>query len=152
MCAAMVGWHNLRVAGGSAGGVVGQKKHISCELISNVRVGGCMSTRAIPRSSMAKAPWTKGSPIFWLPRAKSKQPLPIDSNPSFAVKFCHVLFSWTSKMPLHCTEHQGAFFTKHLLRLTHAGVIPFVKTNDISRILSENGISRISSKNDISRR
>ena len=26
-------------------------------------------------------------------------------------------------------------FTKHLLWLTHAGVIPFVKTNDISRIL-----------------
>ena len=29
------------------------------------------------------------------------------------------------------------FFTKHLLWLTHAGVIPFVKTNDILRILSE---------------
>ena len=53
--------------------------------------------------------WTKGSPIFWLPRARSKQPLPIDSNPSFAVEFCHVLFSWTSKMPMHCTEHQDAF-------------------------------------------
>ena len=30
------------------------------------------------------------------------------------------------------------FFTKHLLLLTHAGVIPCVKTNDILRILSEN--------------
>ena len=30
------------------------------------------------------------------------------------------------------------FFTKHLLLLTHAGVVPCVKTNDISRILSEN--------------
>ena len=56
--------------------------------------------------------WTKGSPIFWLPRAKSKQPLPADSNPSFAVKFCHVLFSWTSKIPVHCREHQDAFFYK----------------------------------------
>ena len=56
--------------------------------------------------------WTKGSPIFWLPRARSKQPLPTDSNPSFAVEFCHVLFSWTSKMPVHCTEHQDAFFYK----------------------------------------
>ena len=44
----------------------------------------------------------------------------------------------TSKILVHCTEHQYAFFTKHLLGLTHAGVIPCVKTNDISRILSEN--------------
>ena len=58
MCAATVGWRNLRVAGrsaGGSGGVVGQKEHSSCELISNVRAGGCMSTRAIPRSSVAKA-------------------------------------------------------------------------------------------------
>ena len=41
-------------------------------------------------------------------------------------------------MPVHCTEHQNAFSTKHLLWLTHAGVIPCVKTNDISRIGSEN--------------
>ena len=39
----------------SSGGMVGQKKHSSCELVSNVRTGGCMSTRAIPRSSVAKA-------------------------------------------------------------------------------------------------
>ena len=56
--------------------------------------------------------WTKWSPIFWLPRARSKQPLPTDSNPSFAVEFCHVVFSSTSKMPVHCTEHQDAFFYK----------------------------------------
>ena len=72
--------------------------------------------------------WTKGSPIFWLPRARSKQPLPTDSNPSFAVEFCHVFFSWTSKMPVHCTgTSRCIFFTKHLLWLTHAGVIPFCK-------------------------
>ena len=62
MCAAMVGWHNLWVAGRSAagsGGVVGQKKHSSCELISNARAGGCMSTQAIPHSSVAKAPVDK---------------------------------------------------------------------------------------------
>ena len=62
MCAAMVGWRNLRVAGrsaGGSGGVVGQKEHSSCELVSNVRAGGCMSTRAIPRSSVAKAPVDK---------------------------------------------------------------------------------------------
>ena len=62
MCAATVGWRNLRVAGRSAvgsGGVVGQKKHSSCELVSNMRAGGCMSTRAIPRSSVAKAPVDK---------------------------------------------------------------------------------------------
>ena len=62
MCAAMVGWRNLRVGGWSAtcsGGMVGQKKHSSCELVSNVRAGGCMSTRAIPRSSVAKAPVDK---------------------------------------------------------------------------------------------
>ena len=62
MCAATVGWRNLWVAGWSAddsGGVVGQKKHNACVLVSNVRVGGCMSTRAIPRSSMAKAPVDK---------------------------------------------------------------------------------------------
>ena len=38
------------------------------------------------------------------------------------------------------------FFTKHLLWLTHVGVITCVKTNDILRILSENGMSTISSK------
>ena len=62
MCAATVGWRNLRVAGqfvGGSGGVVGQKEHSSCELVSNVRAGGCMSTRAIPRSSVAKAPVDK---------------------------------------------------------------------------------------------
>ena len=42
-----------------------------------------------------------------------------------------------SKMPVHCTEHKDAFFTKHLLLLTHAGVIPCVKINDILRILLE---------------
>ena len=46
-----------RSAGGS-GGVVG-KKHSSCELVSNLCAGGCMSTRAIPRSSVAKAPVDK---------------------------------------------------------------------------------------------
>ena len=58
MFGAMVGWRNLRVASRSAagsGGVVGQKKHSSCELVSNVQAGGCMSTQAIPRSSVAKA-------------------------------------------------------------------------------------------------
>ena len=62
MCAATVGWRNLRVAGRSAsgsGGVVGQKNHYSCEIVSNVRAGGCMSTQAIPRSSVAKAPVDK---------------------------------------------------------------------------------------------
>ena len=52
----------MRFAGRSAagsGGVVGQKKHSSCELVSDVRAGGCMSTRAIPRSSVAKAPVDK---------------------------------------------------------------------------------------------
>ena len=32
-----------------------KKKHSSCELVSNVRAGGCMSTRAMSRSSVAKA-------------------------------------------------------------------------------------------------
>ena len=62
MCAATVGWRNLRVAGrstGGSGGVVGQKEHILCELVSNVRAGGCMRPRAIPRSSVAKAPVDK---------------------------------------------------------------------------------------------
>ena len=62
MCAATVGWRNLRVAGRSAGGlggVMGQKEHNSWELVSNVRAGGCMRTRAIPRSSVAKAPVDK---------------------------------------------------------------------------------------------
>ena len=62
MCVATVGWRNLRVAGrsaGGSGGAVGQKEHSSCELVSNVRAGGCMSTRAIPRSSVAKAPVDK---------------------------------------------------------------------------------------------
>ena len=44
----------------------------------------------------------------------------------------------TSKMLVHFTEHQYAFFYKTPIVLTHAGVIPCVKTNDISRILSEN--------------
>ena len=46
MCAATVGWRNLRVAGrsaGGSGGVVGQKKHSSCELVPNVRAGGGMT-------------------------------------------------------------------------------------------------------------
>ena len=58
MCAAMVGWRNMRVAGRStagSGGVVGQKKHSSCELVSNARAIGCMSTQALPRSTVAKA-------------------------------------------------------------------------------------------------
>ena len=62
MCAATVGWRNLRVAGrsaGGSGGMVGQKEHMSCELVSNVRAGGCMRTRAIPRSLVAKAPVDK---------------------------------------------------------------------------------------------
>ena len=76
------------------------------------RMHDSMSTRAIPRSSVAKAPVDKRVANIWLPRARSKQPLPTDSNPSFTVEFCHVLFSWTSKMPVHCTEHQDAFFYK----------------------------------------
>ena len=62
MSAATVGWRNMRVTDRSAagsGGVVGQKKHSSCELVPNVRAGGWMSTRAIPRSSVAKAPVDK---------------------------------------------------------------------------------------------
>ena len=62
MCAATVGWRNLWVAGrsaGGSGGMVGQKEHSSCELVSNMRAGGCMRTRAIPCSSVAKAPVDK---------------------------------------------------------------------------------------------
>ena len=44
----------------------------------------------------------------------------------------------TSKMLVHCTEHQYAFFYKTPVVIYHAGVIPCVKTNDISRIVSEN--------------
>ena len=45
-----------------------------------------------------------------------------------------VKFHETSKMPVHCMEHQDAlFFIKHLLWLTHAWVKPCVKTNDSSR-------------------
>ena len=61
MCAATVGWRNLQVTGrsaGGSGGVVGQT-HSSWELVSNVRAGGCISTRAIPRSLVAKAPVDK---------------------------------------------------------------------------------------------
>ena len=44
----------------------------------------------------------------------------------------------TSKMLVHCTEHQYAFFYTTPVVIAHAGVIPCVKTSDISRILSEN--------------
>ena len=71
-----------------------------------------MSTRALPRSSVAKARVDKRvANILATPGKIQTAPL-ADSNPSFAVKFCHVLFAWTSKMPVHCTEHQDAFFYK----------------------------------------
>src|SRR5215216_2818475 len=133
MCAATVGWQNLRVAGRSAagsGGVVGQKKHSSCELISSARASKLFLVHRWQRHR-----WTKGSPIFWLPQARSKQPLPAHSNPAFAMKFCHVLFSWTSKMPVHCMEHQDAFFYKTPVVIDPCRSNPMCKTNDISRIL-----------------
>ena len=58
MCAATVGWRNLWVAGRSAGGsdgVVGQKNTAR----AHWRMHDSMSTRAIPRSSVAKAPVDK---------------------------------------------------------------------------------------------
>ena len=73
-----------------------------------------MSTQAIPRSSVAKAPVDKRVSNILATPGKIQTALPTDSNPSFAVEFCHVLFSWTSKMPVHCTEHQDAFFYKLL--------------------------------------
>ena len=115
MCAATVGWRNLRVAGrsaGGSGGVVGQNTARASSSPT------CALEDAWPPEPFLvhqwqKHWWTKGSPIFWLPQARSKQPLPADSSPSFAVKFCHVLFWWTSKMPVHCTEHQDAFFLQN---------------------------------------
>ena len=117
MCAATVGWRNLRVAGrsaGSSGGVVGQKTQLVRARLQRARwrIHDSMSTRAVPRSSVAMAPVDKRVANILATRARSKHPLPTDSNPSFAVEFCHVLFSWTSKMPVHCTEHQDAFFYK----------------------------------------
>ena len=76
------------------------------------RMHDSMSTRAIPRSSVAKAPVDKRVANILATPGKIQTAPPTDSNPSFAVEFCHVLFSWTSKMPVHCTEHQDAFFYK----------------------------------------
>ena len=44
----------------------------------------------------------------------------------------------TSKMLVRCTEHQYAFFYKTPIVIYPCRVIPCVKTNDISRILSKN--------------
>ena len=64
MCAATVGWRNLRVAGrsaGGSGGVVGQKTQLVRARLQRARwrMHDSMSTRAIPRSSVAKAPVDK---------------------------------------------------------------------------------------------
>ena len=64
MCAATVGWRNLRVAGQSVGGsgdVVGQKTQLVRARLQRARwrMHDSMSTRAIPRSSVAKAPVDK---------------------------------------------------------------------------------------------
>ena len=60
----MVGWRNLRVAGrsaGSSGDVVGQKTQLVRARLQHARwrMHDSMSTRAIPRSSVAKAPVDK---------------------------------------------------------------------------------------------
>ena len=64
MCAATVGWRNLRVTGrsaGGSGGVVGQKTQLVQARLqcARWRMHDSMSTRAIPRSSVAKAPVDK---------------------------------------------------------------------------------------------
>ena len=115
MCVATVGWRNLRVASrsaGGSGGVVGQKNTACASSSPMCALEDAWAPEPFLVYRWQRHQWTKGSPIFWLPRARSKQPLPTDSNPLFTVEFCHVLFSWTSKMPVHCTEHQDAFFYK----------------------------------------
>ncbi len=58
-------------------------------------------------------------------------------------------FHGLARCPCIARNIKMHFFTKHLLWLTHAGVIPCVKTNDISRILSENGyLENVNEKNE----
>ena len=71
-----------------------------------------MSTRAIPRSSVAKAPVDKRVANILATPGKIQTAPPNRFKSLVTVEFCHVLFSWTSKMPVHCTEHQDAFFYK----------------------------------------
>ena len=108
----------------------------------DVRSGGCMSTRAIPCSSVAKAPVDKRvANILATPgKIQTAPPSTFKSLVRHEILPCVVFMDKQDARALHGT-------TKHLLWLTHAGVIPCVKTNDISRICSKNGISRISSKN-----
>ena len=98
MCAATVGWRNLRLASwsvGGSGGVVGQKTQLVQARLQRARsrMHDSMSTRAIPHSSVAKAPVDKRVVNILATPGNIQTALPIDSNPSFAVEFCHVLFS-----------------------------------------------------------
>ena len=88
----------------------------------------------------------KGRQYFGYPGKDPNSPSQQIQIPRSPWNFAMCCFHGLARCPYIARNIKMHFFTKHLLWLTHAGVIPCVKTNDISRILSENGISRISSK------
>ena len=122
MCVATVGWRNLRVAGQSAAAraVLWDKK---TQLVrarlqrARWRMHDSMSTQAIPRSSVAKAPVDKRVANILATPGKIQTAPPNRFKSLVRRGIFPLLFSWTSKMPVHCTEHQDAFFYK----LLHAG-------------------------------
>ena len=119
MCAATVGWRNLRVAdrsAGGSGGLVGQKKHNSCELVSNARTGGSMSTSSSSFISGKGTGGQKGRQYFGYPGQDPKSlSQPYSSQhiqiPRSQWNFSMCCFHGLARMPMHCTEHQDAFFT-----------------------------------------
>ena len=133
MCAATVGWRNLRVAGRSAdgsGGVVGQKEHSSCELVSNVRAGGCMKHEHPSHSSFIGGKGTggqKGRQYFGYPGQDPNSPSQQIQIPCSPWNFAMCCFHGLARCPCIARNIKMHFFTKHLLWLTHAGVIPFCK-------------------------
>ena len=70
-----------------------------------------MSTRAIPHSSVAKAPVDKRVANILATPGKIQTAPPNRFKSLIRRGILPWLFIWTSKMPVHCTEHQDAFFT-----------------------------------------
>ena len=79
----------------------------------------------------------KGRQYFGYPGQDPNSPSQEIQIPRSPWNFAMCCFHGLERCPCIARNIKMHFFTKHLLWLTHAGVIPCVKTNDISRILSE---------------
>ena len=142
MCAATVGWRNFQVAYRSAAGsgdVVGQKK---AQLVRArlQRVHWRMHEHP-SHSSFIGGKGTsgqKGCQYFGYLGQDPNNPSQHIQIPRSPWNFSMCCFHGLARCPCIARNINMHFFTELLFSLTHAGVIPCVKTNDISRISSEN--------------